>query len=123
VQPESVVPYVAEADVGVYPLGRYPAGDISLPNKLFEYLHAGLPMVVSDSPAMAGFVRRHRLGEVVPVDDAEGWARAIERALAAQPYRTRVSEWEALKEEWSWERQSERLLAVYRELLGPVPRS
>jgi glycosyltransferase involved in cell wall biosynthesis len=123
VPPESVVPYVAEADVGVYPLGRYPAGDISLPNKLFEYLHAGLPMVVSDSPAMAGFVRRHRLGEVVPVDDAEGWARAIERALAAQPYRTRVSEWEALKEEWSWERQSERLLAVYRELLGPVPRS
>jgi glycosyltransferase involved in cell wall biosynthesis len=118
VPPESVVRFVAEADVGVYPLARYPGGDIALPNKLFEYLHAGLPMVVSDSPAMAGFVRRHGLGEVAPVADAPAWAEAIERALAPPYYRDRVSQWEALKEEWCWERQEETLIAVYREVLA-----
>jgi glycosyltransferase involved in cell wall biosynthesis len=123
VPPESVVQYVAEADVGVYPLARYPGGDIALPNKLFEYLHAGLPMVVSDSPAMAGFVRRHGLGEVAPVDDPPAWAQAIERALAPPHYRDRASQWEALKEEWCWERQEETLIAVYREVLAGGARS
>jgi glycosyltransferase involved in cell wall biosynthesis len=121
VAPESVVPYVAEADVGVNPLGRYPGGDRALPNKLFEYLHAGLPMVVSDSPAMADFVRRYGLGEIAPVDDSRAWAAAITRALESPRYRDRVSEWERLKQEWSWERQAERLLALYRELLGLPP--
>jgi glycogen synthase len=121
VPPESVVPFVAEADVGVFPLARYPGGDMALPNKLFEYLHAGLPMVVSDSPAMADFVRRYGLGESVPVDDAPGWAQAIERALAPPFYRERVSDWEALKKEWCWERQAERLVGVYRELLSSPP--
>jgi glycosyltransferase involved in cell wall biosynthesis len=122
VPPESVVPFVAEADVGVNPLARYPGGDLALPNKLFEYLHAGLPMVVSDSPAIADFVRRYGLGEVAPVNDARAWAQAIERVLAAPPYRDRDSEWQRLKEQWSWERQAETLLGVYRELLGePLP--
>jgi glycosyltransferase involved in cell wall biosynthesis len=122
VPPESVVPFISEADVGVFPLARYPGGDLALPNKLFEYLHAGLPMVVSDSPAMADFVRRHGLGEVAPVDDARTWAQAIERALQPPHYRDRVSQWEALKEEWCWERQAERLVGVYRQVLGAPPR-
>lgn len=117
VMPESIVPYSAEADVGVFPLARYPGGDLALPNKLFEYLHAGLPMVVSDSPAMAEFVRRYGLGGSVPVDDATGWAQAIERALAPPFYRDRVPDWEALKQEWCWERQAEALVDLYREVL------
>jgi glycosyltransferase involved in cell wall biosynthesis len=118
VPPESVVPYVAEADVAVNPLERHPADDISLPNKLFEYLHAGVPMVVSDSPAMASLVREHALGEAVPLDDIAGWAAAIRRALDGPRYRDDAARWQALKEEWSWERQAERLLAVYRDLLA-----
>jgi glycogen synthase len=118
VPPASVVPYVAEADVGVNPLARYPGGDRALPNKLFEYLHAGLPMVVSDSPAMAEIVRRHGLGEVAAVDDPRAWAAAIVRALEGPRYRDDAEEWERLKREWSWERQAERLLALYSELTG-----
>jgi len=116
---ESVVPFIAEADVAVHPLSREPAGDIALPNKLFEYLHAGLPMVVSDSPTMADFVLRHRLGAVAPLDDVGAWAEAIRRTLAAPPYREhRFEEWQRLKDEWSWEHQGEILVGIYRELLA-----
>jgi glycosyltransferase involved in cell wall biosynthesis len=118
VPPESVVPYVAGADVGVVPFSRTPGQDMALPNKLFEFLHAGLPIVISDATAMADFVRRHGLGEVAPLDDARAWAQAIERALQPPYYRERTSQWEALKEEWCWERQAERLVGVYREVLG-----
>jgi glycosyltransferase involved in cell wall biosynthesis len=118
VPPESVVPFSAEADVGVIPFSRTPGQDMALPNKLFEYLHAGLPIVISDATAMADFVRRHGLGEVAPLHDARAWAQAIERALQPPYYRERASQWEALKEEWCWERQAERLVGVYSEVLG-----
>jgi glycosyltransferase involved in cell wall biosynthesis len=119
VPPESLVAFLREADVGVHPLARYPNAEIALPNKIFEYLHAGLPMVVSDCAAMADFVLLHGLGEVAPVDDPRAWADAIERVLHASPYRERVEEWDALKREWSWERQAEELIRVYRRVLGP----
>jgi glycosyltransferase involved in cell wall biosynthesis len=116
---DAVVPFISEADVAVHPLGREQAGDIALPNKLFEYLHAGLPMVVSDSPAMAAFVRRHSLGAVAPIDDVPAWAEAIRRMLAAPPYREeRAEEWEQLKDEWCWEHQGEILIGIYRQLLA-----
>lgn len=117
VPPESVVSYLAGADLGVIPYERSPAIDISLPNKLFEYLHAGLPIVTSDATATADFVSRHGLGEVAPLDDPGAWARAIEQALRPPRYRDRVGEWEALKAEWCWERQAEGLVALYRDVL------
>ena len=124
VPPESLVGFLSEADVGVHPLARYPNADVALPNKLFEYLHAGLPVVVSDCPAMADFVRRHDLGEVAGTDDAPSWAGGIERALGAARS-GRTDELEALKQEWSWDRQSEALIGVYRQVLNapPAPRN
>jgi glycosyltransferase involved in cell wall biosynthesis len=89
-----------------------------LPNKLFEYLQAGLRMVVSDCAAQADFVRRHGLGESAPMDDAHAWARAIERALAAPRYSDDAGRWNALKHDWSWERQEQTLLDVYSGLVG-----
>jgi glycosyltransferase involved in cell wall biosynthesis len=118
VPPESVVPYLAGADVGVIPYERSQAIDISLPNKLFEYLHAGLPIVTSDATATVDFVRRHGLGEVAPLDDTTRWASAITRALQPPRYRDRAADWRALREKWCWERQAEGLVALYRNVLA-----
>ncbi len=114
--PHLVPGFLREADVGVHPLTRYGNADVALPNKLFDYLHAGLPMVVSDCTAMAGFVREHRLGEVFPADDAEALAAALRRTLAAAPaIRARISE--QMLREHSWERQHRILSDVYRSAL------
>jgi glycosyltransferase involved in cell wall biosynthesis len=116
---EAVVPYIAEADIGVWPIASETAGALPLANKLFEYLHAGLPMVVSDASATAAFVRRYGLGAVAALDDVPAWADAIRRTLAAPPYREeRPKEWEQLKDEWSWEHQGEILVGIYGEVLS-----
>ena len=39
-----------------------------LPNKVFEYMMAGLPMIVSDFPEMAALVERHDCGWKVTID-------------------------------------------------------
>ena len=73
----------AHAAVGLQPYAQgAPQG---LANKLFEYLHAGLPIVASDATATVDFLRRYGLGEVAALDDAAGWARAIDRALRPPP--------------------------------------
>ncbi|HRP83041.1 MAG TPA: glycosyltransferase, partial [Flavobacteriales bacterium] len=38
----------------------------SLPNKLFDYLHAGIPVLATDLPEVAAIVRRFVCGVVVP---------------------------------------------------------
>ena len=64
VKPDEVVAFLRTADVGLIPILRYPSHEMSLPNKLFEYAFAGLPVVVSDMPSMKEFVDRTRIGEV-----------------------------------------------------------
>jgi len=118
VPPGAVVSYIGEADVGVIPWECTAGKQLVLPNKLFEYLQAGLRMVVSDCAAQADFVRSHGLGESAPMDDPHAWAQAIGQALAAPRYSDDANRWNALKREWSWERQEETLLDVYRGLVG-----
>ena len=56
----------ASADVGLS-LDKAGHGnyEMSLPNKLFDFMHAGLPMVVTARKEVAAIVREHGLGEVV----------------------------------------------------------
>lgn len=58
----------------------------SLPNKLFDYFHAGIPALVTDLPEVAGLVRAHDAGVVVRTADPALIARAV-RALQADPAR------------------------------------
>lgn len=67
VPPVEVLSYAAGADVGLCPIedtclsNRY-----CLPNKLFESLLGGLPVLVSDLPDQANIVRSHKAGWVIP---------------------------------------------------------
>lgn len=37
----------------------------SLPNKLFDYIHAGIPVICTDLPEVAGIVHKHEVGVVL----------------------------------------------------------
>lgn len=113
---EQVSAYLSTATAGVHGLHRFPSHDMALPNKLFEYVHARLPLVVSDVPAMAGFVRDHGLGEVYRTADATDLARAARLVLdRADSLRPAFSD--ALLAEFSWEPQADALRELYRRLL------
>jgi glycosyltransferase involved in cell wall biosynthesis len=52
----------------------------SLPNKLFDYFRASIPVLVTDLPEVAGLVRRYDAGVVVPSPEPSIIAREV-RAL------------------------------------------
>lgn len=41
----------------------------ALPNKLFEYFQAGLPVLVTDLPALSKLVKLHNVGEIISKDN------------------------------------------------------
>lgn len=125
VSPDRVSSYLASADMGVHPMVHFGSHEFALPNKLFEYLHAGLPLAVSDCKALSAFVRENRLGEVFTAENAAECARAITAVLDRKDeLHRRIVEDPALLEPYSWNHQAATLRGLYRHLLGDdaVPR-
>ncbi|MGH2393020.1 MAG: glycosyltransferase family 4 protein, partial [Candidatus Limnocylindria bacterium] len=119
VSPDDVVPFLQSADVGVQPmLGGIRNHELALPNKLFEYLHAGLPMVVTELQELGKFVRDHGLGETFSSGNPVDLAASAQKVLANPHLYRRAASDPALRAEYSWERQAEALVAAYDDLLG-----
>jgi len=122
VDPRDVVSFLRSATVGVSPYSSRPISHrVTLTNKVFEYMHASLPVVVSDCPATAHLVEELGVGEVFEAGDAQGLAKALKRILVdPSPYLTAYSaKARLLDEKYSWRSQRDVLLALYRGLLGP----
>lgn len=56
----------------------------SLPNKLFDYLHAGIPVLATDLPEVAAIVRQYDAGVVIPAPDPGRIATEV-KALMTDP--------------------------------------
>lgn len=118
VAPDEVSSYLRTASLGVHPLLRSGNAELALPNKLFEYLHAGLPMVVSDMPSMADMVRRHGWGEVFSVGQPQSLAEAVRRVLADPSSYVLGLNDAQVRERFSWERQAGTLMRTYDHLIA-----
>ncbi|WP_162458327.1 glycosyltransferase [Pseudactinotalea terrae] len=118
VEPDRVISYLRSADIGLIPLKRFPSHDVALTNKLFEYIHAGLPVVVSDCPAQQQFVREHDIGAVHLSEDATDAALAVGEVLRRLVYyRERIR---TLRDEerFSWQGAEAKLRDLYEDVLG-----
>lgn len=119
VDPDHVVAYLSSATAAVSALTHYGNHEVALPNKLFDYLHAQLPVLVSDVKAMACFTRRHGVGEVFRAEDPVSFAEAATKVLSdPDRYIKALEEQPDLLSEHSWQSQERALLDLYRDLLG-----
>ena len=82
----------ASADVGLS-LDQGVHGNylMSLPNKLFDYIHAGIPVVASPMPEVVRVVEAWNIGRVVRDSSPEGIIEAVDAVLARPS-----SEWRAV---------------------------
>lgn len=86
----------------------------SLPNKLFQYMSAGLPIVCSDFPDMRRVVEGWGLGVAVDPSDPQAIAEGIQRICHDQRTyeRMRANCIRAMTEELNWEVEKEKLLLM-----------
>ncbi len=127
VPPEEVVGWLSGADVAVMALQPSTLNHVlSTPNKLFEALAAGLPVVASDFPAMRAVVVDDPdgpLGELCDPADPASIAAAIRRVLERSPSETadlRRRCLAAAHARWNWETEAATLIGLYGTLPGPA---
>jgi glycosyltransferase involved in cell wall biosynthesis len=122
VPPTELLDWVAGADVVAMPIQPTTLNHrLTTPNKLFEAMAAGIPVVASDLPGMAPIVTEVDCGILVDPTDPHAIAAACRRLLdespdAAAQRRARILR--AAHERYNWERQLEALLTEYGRLTG-----
>ena len=80
---EELCGLTASADVGLsLDQGVHGNYIMSLPNKLFDYIHAGIPVVASPMAEVVRIVETWKVGHVVKDSTPAGIASAVESALA-----------------------------------------
>lgn len=90
----------------------------ALPNKLFDYIQAGIPVLVSNLPEMRQVVEHYQIGAVADTHQRKELAGAMKTALFDREKRQVWKEnlQEAAKE-LCWENEREILDAIYRPFL------
>jgi len=123
VNPSELMPWVASADVGAIP---NPGGTLndrfSAPNKLFECLAAGTPVVAADFPTLRRIVLgdpRGPLGAVCDTSRVEDLAAALLSIASLAPaeratLRARCAR--AAAERWNWQAEAVALTDLYAEI-------
>jgi len=116
---QDVVAFSQWADIGVLPFFDNSLNiHYVLPNKLFEYLLAGLPVVSSDLPELRKVVKGNGFGILFNPEKPGDIARAIREILepkTLEEAKKRV--WENAPLLYNWEKEEEKLLQVYSRLL------
>ncbi|RMD96162.1 MAG: glycosyltransferase [Deltaproteobacteria bacterium] len=108
--------HLGDADLG---LSLIEATSLShrycLPNKVFEYLVAGIPVLVSDLPEMRDFVTTCRVGWVAPSLEATVLSATIEGIFAnREAFRETVTRIARLHPSFTWQGEGAKLIAGYQ---------
>lgn len=117
VLPHRVLPTLAAADIGLSLIE-----DISLsyrfclPNKLFEYWQAGLPVLASNLPDQGLLVSRYEAGWLVATKKDQIAARLM--SITGAELSAVRSGVDRVKHDLTWQGEAKVLLSVYKSLLG-----
>lgn len=91
----------------------------SLPNKLFDYIHAGIPVLCSDLPELRRVVEGYGVGELVQDLSPEALAAAIRHCLEEEQLAVFRANTLRARQELNWEKEEQVLASVFSGLLRP----
>lgn len=90
----------------------------ALPNKLFDYLAAGVPVLASDLPEIRSIVEGYNVGKTVDQRNPDKIADALSQMIHAEADRkTWIQNADRLCETFNWESASQRFIKTFRQIL------
>jgi GT2 family glycosyltransferase/glycosyltransferase involved in cell wall biosynthesis len=107
--------WLLDADCGVTTHFEHVETTFAFRTRVLDYLWAGLPIVTTDGDAFADLVRQERLGVVVPAEDEEALADALERAMYDTEFAAACQERiAAVAQRYAWPKALEPLVEYCR---------
>lgn len=92
----------------------------SLPNKLFDYIHAGIPVLASDLPELRRIVEQYEVGEIIPETHPDRIAEAVEKMRSGDRMEKYRECCRLASKELNWEKEREVLIEVYTEVAAKI---
>lgn len=118
VAPQIVLEYTASADFGISLIENTCLSYYyCMPNKLFEYAMAGLPVLVSNMKDMSELVIKNQMGSVISDFSVAGINEAIDDLLMQDLTSMKANAYRVACKN-SWEVQEQKMLAAYQGMLG-----
>lgn len=118
VEPEEIISRISEYDVGFCLIAPTNYNYfVSLPNKFFDYIVAGLPVCVGPSPSMVEIVRKYGLGCIAPSFDPHDVAELLNNLTADQISMMRLASQRAAQEV-NADKEMRKLLELYGQLFA-----
>ncbi len=115
---EEFMEYAERSYVGVVTFHPIPNHVEAQPNKLFEYMHAGLPVIASNFPLWGEIVEKNKCGLLVnPLDPSE-ISKAISWIIDNPKEAQKMGEngRRAVLEKYNWANEEKKLIKLYNNL-------
>lgn len=118
VPPEKIVPEISQYDIGFYLLRPTDLNKkITIPNKLFDFINAGLAVCIGPSPSMAEIVNRYGVGFVAPTFEPVDVAKMLNQIdMNDLSKMKRASRQTSLQ--LNAQNEMRKVVALYKKLLG-----
>ena len=84
----------------------------ALPNKIFDYLHANVPVITSDLPEMRALIEKYAFGEILCKRSPEVLASTI-KLMTKKSY---AKELRFAKEKLNWAHEKKKLISIFNTL-------
>ena len=113
---QEMLQYTKDADVGLVSVRPICLSYLyCLPNKLFECIQAGVPVLVNDLPDCVALLRTYGIGRVVEGDEPQAWLEALMAMAGETPsFKAQVQDGLArAQSQLNWEREQHVLIDVY----------
>ena len=91
----------------------------SLPNKLFDYISAGIPVVASPLPEVRSIVEGYGTGLIIRSHTPEDIAEKINTILKTMPKITWSANLSKAAEELNWDNERHKLVDIYHKIAEP----
>ena len=93
----------------------------SLPNKLFDYVHAGVPVIAGKLQEVERMIKKYNIGTFIDSHDPKDIAKAIEYAFNTPGL---LDEWKKnlpiAAQEVNWQNEEKVLLSIYEEITREI---
>jgi glycosyltransferase involved in cell wall biosynthesis len=111
--------YTQSADVGVIPYQATCLNNLyCTPNKLFEFIAAGIPILGSNLPEINHIVLKHPIGLTGNMNSPDEFAHLIERVFSNDE---QLETWKKntlmAQQQFSWKNEEQKLLHIFRSFI------